>query len=505
MQHLAEGSSRLDIHGGIGGDGGGGGGLGGGGGVGLGPSFGGVQFVIHNPPQLVSPHSGKGAIRIPRVSQPNKSSFPAVYSDSKNYCSQLLRQGRGFPLFVPGPQPNLPAEYQTRGVAIGDVGRITAEGSFDFFFNIYLPANHSINANVPEDFIPLSPYDPIDVIPLDFGPGNYVSSHTVTRAEVDDKFLKFPGGGFIFNCQGRSGAILALPHGARLEKLENLAKMRRYAEEHAESWYKYVNVTRGRGIVNGHLYLVSGCEKAPSWGMAYFQNLALEDEFKLSFGPTENANGYKYRWNGAHCHYKQADSPLVDGTPLNQTTFIHAFAISVGERIWEKVFGVQVCQPVSPTFLDKSGRSFIPYGAQEFAPLWYIFTSLWGSAYSGWSEVPLGNGTVTDAFPAPKIIHPSEIIHERIFREVPQARVVITHDDDWRDVLKDVCFTGLHPLHPSKFSPGWHANAGANCVGTAGSHIQSLRNPGRGRCSFSESKVRSNHIEKCCDNYSSAR
>ncbi|KAF8176677.1 hypothetical protein K438DRAFT_1846566 [Mycena galopus ATCC 62051] len=40
-----------------------------------------------------------------------------------------------------------------------------------------------------------------------------------------------------------------------------------------------------------------------------------------------------------------------------------------------------------------------------------------------------------------KIIHPSQIIHERILREVPEATVVITHDDDWRDVFRDVYFT----------------------------------------------------------------
>ncbi|KAJ6624711.1 hypothetical protein B0H10DRAFT_1750886, partial [Mycena sp. CBHHK59/15] len=61
------------------------------------------------------------------------------------YSSQLLRQGRGFPLYVPEPQRNLPEEYQTRGISIGDVGRVTPEGIFDFFFNIYLPAHHPIN------------------------------------------------------------------------------------------------------------------------------------------------------------------------------------------------------------------------------------------------------------------------------------------------------------------------------------------------------------------------
>ncbi|KAJ7822065.1 hypothetical protein B0H14DRAFT_2370947, partial [Mycena olivaceomarginata] len=71
-----------------------------------------------------------------------------------------------------------------------------------------------------------------------------------------------------FNCEGPDGAVLTLPHGADLEKLENLESMRRYAAKHAESWYKYVNETRGRRLVNGSLYLVTGWEKGSIVGMA---------------------------------------------------------------------------------------------------------------------------------------------------------------------------------------------------------------------------------------------
>ncbi|KAJ7800335.1 hypothetical protein B0H13DRAFT_1534572, partial [Mycena leptocephala] len=186
------------------------------------------------------------------------------------YSSQLLGQGRGFPLYVPGPQINLSAEYRRRGVAIGDVGTVTPEGIFDFYFNIYLPANNPINANVPEGFAPLAPYDPIDVLHYDFDPGNYVSSPSIHEIK-DDDFSEFAHGGeFVFNCGGPNGAVLALPHGAHLETLKHLVNMRRHAAKHAESWYRYVNETRGRELVNGSLYLVTGCEKAKSWGIASF-------------------------------------------------------------------------------------------------------------------------------------------------------------------------------------------------------------------------------------------
>ncbi|KAJ7807128.1 hypothetical protein B0H14DRAFT_2179246, partial [Mycena olivaceomarginata] len=76
--------------------------------------------------------------------------------ESDIYCIKLLRKKRGFPLYDPEPRRTLPLEYRRKGIEIGDVGRITPEGSFDFFFNIYLPADHPINNNdIPEGFSPL--------------------------------------------------------------------------------------------------------------------------------------------------------------------------------------------------------------------------------------------------------------------------------------------------------------------------------------------------------------
>ncbi|KAF7374471.1 hypothetical protein MSAN_00331400 [Mycena sanguinolenta] len=449
---MASGSPSININGGKGGDGGDGGVQGGGGGPGQGLNFGGnMHVVFNNSPNPGSPTPSQAEAASSQSSASGSSASgtpdtePAVHHESETYCSELLRQGRGFPLFVPQPQSNRPVKWREKGIAIGDVGRITERGSFDFFFNIYLPADNPINANVPEDFDPLVPdYDPIDLTLDDYSPGNYVCSrHTVTHNEVNDQYQEFPGRGFLFSCQQHTGAVLTLPHGAHLEKLENLESMRRYAEKHAESWYKYVKVTRGRRLANGHLYIITGWEKAKSWGIAYFRDVSLQSKFKLSFAPTADAaNGYKYRWNGDHCHYKQADAPLVNETPLNQTTFIHTFAISIGECVWEELFGVKVCEGLNSSGVpDKSSDSSAPHQSQGFSS-WCssIFTR--GSAYGGGggrqatSSAP-GGGIVTDAFPILQITHPSQIIHQHILREAPQAKVVITHDDAWRDVFKE--------------------------------------------------------------------
>ncbi|KAJ6507861.1 hypothetical protein C8R47DRAFT_966449, partial [Mycena vitilis] len=284
------------------------------------------------------------------------------------YSRQLLHEGRGFPMYAPGPQRTLPAQYQRRGIAIGDVARVTPEGIFDFFFNVYLPTDDPINANVPQDFVPLSPYDPSDVVYEDFEPGDH-SNFMSTPISPDlhsALFSSAPGDEFAFHCNAPSGAVLALPHGAHLQKLENIASMRRYTAKHAESWYKHVNGTRGRELANGGLYLITGCEKAKSWGIASFHDVSVENEFSLTFGPTVDAEaGHRYRWQGSHCRHKHADAPPVDEAPLNQTTFIHAFAISLSEGLWGKLFGdVEICQLTdAPGCSDKSGR-FVPYGSQ---------------------------------------------------------------------------------------------------------------------------------------------
>jgi hypothetical protein len=109
-----------------------------------------------------------------------------VYSESEIYWRQMLFQRRGFPLYDPVPQISLPEAYQKLGVSIGDVGTITPEGTFDFFFNIFHPCDDPINANnTPEGFTPLALYDAKDIFHYKDPPGTHVSTSTVSRLDVD--------------------------------------------------------------------------------------------------------------------------------------------------------------------------------------------------------------------------------------------------------------------------------------------------------------------------------
>ncbi|KAJ6500265.1 hypothetical protein DFH09DRAFT_945021, partial [Mycena vulgaris] len=311
-----------------------------------------------------------------------------AYSDSGSYCSQLLRRGRGFPLYVPGPQRNLPREYQRQGVTIGDVGRVTPEGIFDFFFNIYLDRDDPINVeNVPEDFYPLKRYVPRDVIYLDFESGSHVSTPSVQKQDLESSSTyvdrgcsdtclpassgsEFSGVDFMFNCNAPQGAVLALPHGSQLEKLENMEHMRRYAAKNAESWYKYVNGDRGRGLANGALYLVTGFEKSQSWGMAVFQEVTAQTAFRLSLN-TSLSDRYRWRASGPATTKTSRSLPIIDD-PVNQTLFIHGLSISLGNGVWGRLFtGVEVRQIVDSE-LGRSSNEFVPYASQGFLFSWSL-------------------------------------------------------------------------------------------------------------------------------------
>ncbi|KAJ7603442.1 hypothetical protein DFH06DRAFT_1069395 [Mycena polygramma] len=279
-------------------------------------SLDGAHIVIGN----VHNHSTPGTYpqsSIPIVDIPSQTGGDKFLPGNESYCSQLFRQKRGFPLYHPNVQQDLPAEYLTHGIAIGDVGTVTQDGSFDFYFNIFLPAGHPINANgVPTDFVPMEPYDLRDVVQHNYGPGAYVATPSVQ----DLRHLSngTPIGRFVFRCEGPQGAILALPDGSHIRKLRDVEPMRAYAQEHAENWYEYINGARGRELSNRSLYLITGCEKARSWGIASYS--AAHEGFLLTFEPGAGAHDSGYHWTTGGPALTKTSSPSPADSPTNQTT-----------------------------------------------------------------------------------------------------------------------------------------------------------------------------------------
>ncbi|KAJ7067230.1 hypothetical protein C8F01DRAFT_663039 [Mycena amicta] len=366
-------------------------------------------------------------------------------SENEIYCKNLLRWKRGYPLLNSTPQANLPAEYRRRGISIGDVGRVTPEGGFDFFFNIYLPENHPINDNyIPDGFCPLNRFDARDVSTDAIRRGSVVSESVQPHCpDLDADHIELQ-----FSCEGPSGALLALPYGSQLEKLQNIEAMRRYAAQNAESWYRYVNERRGRRLVNGGLYLITGCEKSYCGGMATFQNVAPGRDFDISLAPLANSDGsIKYRFlRGDPARTRAFSTPRPAGNhtdPANHTVFLHGFTISLGEGILGRLRGsVGFSQIGDHDNMDqKSPDGYIPFGSQgsflSFSFASGLFTG--GGPSDGMQASALGarDVHVSDLSPTSKILHPSQIINDKLIRMASKASVVITHDDDWADAMHE--------------------------------------------------------------------
>ncbi len=176
------------------------------------------------------------------------------------------------------------------------------------------------------------------------------------------RFLLGGGGGFEFNCSREKGAILVLPDGgARFDAL-NLSQFRSYAARNAHAWYQFANIVCGREAVNGSLYLVTGCDKACSWGAASFFNPADTRSFSLKFlvgGVAEGNIKLGYSWKSTSSAdvraYPDGESTyFVDSLRPNQCVFLRGFGISIRTNTFSQwVFGPTEVSQISGTSKDQ--------------------------------------------------------------------------------------------------------------------------------------------------------
>jgi len=112
-----------------------------------------------------------------------------VQRSSDIYYRRLAVKGRGSPMWVTEPSTTLPNAYRRRGIAVGDVGILTAFGAFDFMFNICLPADHPINQQgLPEGFSPISPQLQSSDIQghMEFQPDSYLATASVEKSRREN-------------------------------------------------------------------------------------------------------------------------------------------------------------------------------------------------------------------------------------------------------------------------------------------------------------------------------
>ncbi|KAJ7111899.1 hypothetical protein C8R44DRAFT_856500 [Mycena epipterygia] len=255
---------------------------------------------------------------------------------SANELYRLLASKKhGIPHFTPEPNENLPVDYQDVGVSIGDVG-IWNEDSFDVLFNTCWSTSHAINVGgVPEDFTTF-PVANRDISKrLYHSPGSVIASAKVTQVALNAQASSmvtpfFPatvGASVTFKVKSKECAILVLPEGASRERLLPVEKFRAHVRKHAQQWYTFA---QDRLPSHGSLFVVTGCDKATSWGIATVSATSGDISVSLKFtavGMVEGSVTPQYQWQDFGSATVRTSRQQQSPRPENQCIFIRGFFV----------------------------------------------------------------------------------------------------------------------------------------------------------------------------------
>lgn len=142
--------------------------------------------------------------------------------------------------------------------------------------------------------------------------------------------------GYSFTSASSEAAILTLPEGASRQDLLCVNKFRRHAIENTIHWYEFVNGVLGREAPNGSLYLVTGCDKSTTWGIASVARVTEANALSLKFTAARfiEANAEcTYSWE-TYCPATVRIGPDLHSGPArlqNQCNFLRGFKLTVRE------------------------------------------------------------------------------------------------------------------------------------------------------------------------------
>lgn len=172
---------------------------------------------------------------------------------------------------------------------------------------------------------------------------------------------------------------MTLPEGASRQDLLNLNKFRRHAAENALHWYEFVNGTLGRGSPNGSLYLVTGCDKSTTWGIASVTRASGSNSLSLKFTAArvvEAGAAYTYSWE-KYCPatVRIGPTPSSDNSERlqNQCIFLRGFKLTLREGSMAVLKGnirILSTSNAKPGNILGGRSSYIPFmdGGQRFWP-----------------------------------------------------------------------------------------------------------------------------------------
>ncbi|KAJ7357879.1 hypothetical protein DFH08DRAFT_932283 [Mycena albidolilacea] len=246
--------------------------------------------------------SSKAIYRLIFTSVHHPSSLRIMPPSAPRLYRGLTCHKHGIPQFTPEPNQRLPPDYQEIGVSLGDVG-IWHGGSFEVLFNTCQPATSSINGahGVPKDFS-VFPLHSRDIAQRPYhSPGTIISSTKVSQvtltvgasSAVNPFFPTTMDSSIRFKFESEQGAILVLPDGASRQDLLPDKTLRAHARKYSPQWYRYAREH------TGPLFVVTGCDKTTSWGIATASASSGAVGISLKFavvGIAEGTLSPQYQW-----------------------------------------------------------------------------------------------------------------------------------------------------------------------------------------------------------------
>ncbi|KAL1660802.1 hypothetical protein GGF50DRAFT_118605 [Schizophyllum commune] len=301
------------------------------------------------------------------------------------YTKNLLPLREGFPLWIPEPDANLPMCYKETGVRIGDVGILGTDGRFQFMLNLCSAPDDPVQQHgVPAGFERMN-MGYISHIPSYFNRnGAFVHSANFCRQSAGAEAGADAGAlstsmelGISFNVVKDEGAILALPQGGSRRNAQNLKAFRTQIERHSQEWYAYARDELGWVFENNSLYLVTGVDKAPTWGALAFQRAQKAKKLLMKFTAIAKATAglnYEYEWQhlpGQTVRQGPDDGSIIrgdNGLPVeNQCVFVRGYRIMMRREKWPRKskLNVKVTDYTGPGNFGKPLKSTSPTSPSE--------------------------------------------------------------------------------------------------------------------------------------------
>ncbi|KAJ7682040.1 hypothetical protein DFH06DRAFT_1160054 [Mycena polygramma] len=421
---------------------------------------------------------------------------PSGLSTVDLYVKLMLPRFKAYPMWCPSPNlaPHIPEAHRRDGISMGDVGLITADGLFDFIFNIFVDGDHPLNVdNVPEGFSPCSWSNRLEN--SDMPPGSTISTDSIYGNAASLPMLE--PSPFHLTVLDSPGAICVLPFGAHTSKIADPDEIvESYIKDNAMNWYLYLSQVQRRTLHNGSLYVVSGTTKAASWGLFVIDDVPGAPGTSVMFKPS-HLNPSVYYWTAPGLGVPKARA-ADDGFRdiKNQAVFITGFQISLGTR-WYDFFNLAPPEGVNVSRIEKNGLSkvseWVPFsvhsgGGGRGRPTGQSPEPSSNNSPAAASSNASSNSSATQSFdPSNNVsstpehstqfngscladisemksaalyqaFHPADEIHEYIRATFPTCDIVVTHDSHWISILEDADkifpdSTELHDRLVRKYQP----------------------------------------------------